>query len=82
MKFSGKMEDGTSNKPLNFGSKLLPWQRFALSECTHRAKICALQVVLVFLFELSKLMKDITLSLKLEKSARVVSYLEMDFGPL
>ena len=24
MKFSGKIEDGTSNKPLNFGSYLWP----------------------------------------------------------
>ena len=47
MKFSGKIEDGTSNKPLNFGSKLLPCRRFALSECTLRAKICALRVLLV-----------------------------------
>ena len=34
MKFSGKIEDGTSNKPLNFSSKLLTCLRFALSECT------------------------------------------------
>ena len=34
MKFSGLIEDGTSNMPLNFGSKLLPCRRFALSECT------------------------------------------------
>ena len=36
MKFSGKIEDGTSNKPLKFGSDPdhgWPWQRFALSEC-------------------------------------------------
>ena len=44
MKFSGMIEDGTNNEPLNFGSKLLPVrglrslsahfeQRFALSEC-------------------------------------------------
>ena len=25
-----KIEDGTSNEPLNFGSDLWPWQRFAL----------------------------------------------------
>ena len=48
MKFSGKIEDGTSNEPLNSGSKLLPCRRFALSECTLRAKICALRVLLVF----------------------------------
>ena len=47
MKFSGKTGDGTSNEPLNFGSKLLPCRRFALSECTLRAKICALRVLLV-----------------------------------
>ena len=28
MKCSGKIEDGTSNKPLNFGSDLWLWQRF------------------------------------------------------
>ena len=27
MKFSGKIEDGTSNEPLNFGSDPWPWQR-------------------------------------------------------
>ena len=32
MKFSGKIEDGTSNEPLNFGSDPWPWQKFALSE--------------------------------------------------
>ena len=47
MKFSGKTEDGTSNKPLNFGRKLLPCRSFALSECTLRAKICTLRVLLV-----------------------------------
>ena len=47
MKFSGKIEDDTSNEPLNFGSELLPCQRFALSECTLRAKICILRVLLV-----------------------------------
>ena len=31
MIFSGKVEDGTSNKPLNFGSDPWFWQRFALS---------------------------------------------------
>ena len=50
MKFSGKIEDGASNEPLNFGSKLLPCQGFVLSECTFRAKICTLQVLLVPLF--------------------------------
>ena len=34
MKFSGKIEDGTSNEPLNFGSDPWPWQRFELSDCT------------------------------------------------
>ena len=48
MKFSGKIEDGTSNEPLNFGSKLLPCRRFALPECTLGAKICALRVLLVY----------------------------------
>ena len=33
MKFSGKIEDGTSNEPLNFGNYLWPWRRSALSEC-------------------------------------------------
>ena len=33
MKFLGKIEDGTSNKPLNFGNDLWPWRRSALSEC-------------------------------------------------
>ena len=33
MKFSGKIEDGTSNEPLNFGNDLWPWRRSALSEC-------------------------------------------------
>ena len=42
MIFSGKIEDDTSNEPLNFGSDPWPWQRFALCECTLRAKICAL----------------------------------------
>ena len=28
MKFSGKTEDGTSNKPLNFVSDPWPWLRF------------------------------------------------------
>ena len=28
MKFSGKIEDGASNKPLNFGSDPWSWQRF------------------------------------------------------
>ena len=32
MKFSGKIEDGTSNEPLNFGSDLWPWRRLVLSE--------------------------------------------------
>ena len=32
MKFSGKIEDGTSNRSLNFGSDPWTWQRFALSE--------------------------------------------------
>ena len=42
MKFSGKIEDGTNNKPLNFGSDPWPWRRFLLSECTLQAKVCAL----------------------------------------
>ena len=33
MKFSGKIEDGTSNEPLNFGNDLWPWHRSTLSEC-------------------------------------------------
>ena len=41
MKFSRKLEDGTSNESLNFGSDPWPWQRFVLSECTLRAKIWA-----------------------------------------
>ena len=49
MKFSGKIEDGTSNKPLNFGSDPCPWWRFALSECTLQA-VCAVRVLLVNLF--------------------------------
>ena len=44
MNFSGKIEDGTSKEPLNFGSDPWPWQWFALSECTLRAKVCALRV--------------------------------------
>ena len=28
MKFSGKIEDGPSNKPVNFGSNPWPWLRF------------------------------------------------------
>ena len=28
MKFSGKINNGTRKKPLNFGSDLWPWQRF------------------------------------------------------
>ena len=28
MKFSGKIEDGTSKKPLDFGSNPWPWRRF------------------------------------------------------
>ena len=31
MKFSRKIEDGTSNKPLNFGSDLWPWRRFVFA---------------------------------------------------
>ena len=33
MKFSGKIEDGTSNEPLNFGNDLWPRRRSALSGC-------------------------------------------------
>ena len=33
MKFSGKIEDGTSNEPLYFSNDLWPWRRSALSEC-------------------------------------------------
>ena len=47
MKFIGKNVDGTSTEPLNFGGDLWPWRRFALSECTLRAKVCALLVLLV-----------------------------------
>ena len=32
MKFSGKIEDGTSNEPLNFGGDPWPFRRFSLSE--------------------------------------------------
>ena len=49
MKCSGKIEESASNEPLNFGSKLLPCRRFALSECTLWAKICALRVLLVII---------------------------------
>ena len=28
MRFSGKIKDGTSNKPLNFGRSPWPWWRF------------------------------------------------------
>ena len=49
MKFSRKIDDGTRNEPLNFGSKILPCRRFALSECTLRAKICDLRVLLVYI---------------------------------
>ena len=41
MKFSGKIEDGTSNEPLNFGDDLWPWRRSALSECFSSCR-CAL----------------------------------------
>ena len=34
MKFSEKIEVGTSNEPLNCGSDPWPWWRFVLSECT------------------------------------------------
>ena len=44
MKFSGKIEHGTSTEPLNFGGD--PW----LSDCTIRTKICALRVLLVYLY--------------------------------
>ena len=47
MKFSGKIEDGTSNEPLNFGSDPWHWRRFTLSECTLQAKVCTLRVLLV-----------------------------------
>ena len=50
MKFSGKIEDGTSNKPLYFGSDPWPWWRFVLSKCTLRVKVCALRVLLVYLY--------------------------------
>ena len=30
MRFSGKIEDGTNQKPLNFGSDPWHWQRFVL----------------------------------------------------
>ena len=49
MKFSGKIEDGTSIEPIKFGSKLLPCRRVALSECTLRAKICALRVLITII---------------------------------
>ena len=48
MKFSGKIGDGTSNEPLNFSSDLWPWQRFTLSKCTLRAKVCTFRVLLVY----------------------------------
>ena len=44
MKFSGKIEDGTSNEPLHFGSDPWPWWRFVLSESTLLAKVCTLRV--------------------------------------
>ena len=50
MKLLGKVEDGTSNELSNFGSDPWPWQRFPLSECTLREKVCALRVLLVYLF--------------------------------
>ena len=31
MKFSGKIENGTRNKPLSCGSDPWPWRRFALN---------------------------------------------------
>ena len=55
MKFSGKIEDGTSNESLNFGSKLSPCRRFALSECTLWAKICTFQVLLVIIVTISSM---------------------------
>ena len=41
MKFSGKIEDVTSNEPLNFGSDPWPWRRFIcpLSSTITRAKL-------------------------------------------
>ena len=45
MEISGKIKDGTSNEPLNFGSDPWPWQRFALYEYTLRAKVCTLPVL-------------------------------------
>ena len=47
MKFSGKIEHGTSTEPLNFGGDPWPRRRFALSDCTLQAKICALRVLIV-----------------------------------
>ena len=40
MKFSGKIEDGTSNEPLNFGNDLWPWRRSTLSECFSSYYYC------------------------------------------
>ena len=48
MKFSGKIEDGTSNKPFNFGSNPWPWRSFVLSQCTRQAKVYILRVLLVY----------------------------------
>ena len=47
MKFLGKIEDGTSNDPINFGSDPWPWRRFVLSEYTLQTKVCTLRVLLV-----------------------------------
>ena len=49
MKFSGKIGNGTMNEPLNVGSDPWPWRRFALSECTLLARVCALRVLLVII---------------------------------
>ena len=54
MKFSGKIENGTSNEPLSFGSDLWPWRRFAPSECTFRAKVCTLRVLLVIVITFAR----------------------------
>ena len=49
MNFSGKIEDGTSNETLNFGSDPWHWRRFVLPKCTLQAKICAFRVLLVII---------------------------------
>ena len=48
MKLSGKIEDGTSNEPLKFGSDPWPWRRLALSERRFALSECFYFCISIF----------------------------------